>query len=579
MSVSGGFMAEQLSLWAGGLDALKTSFATYYGSFFTDAEKATNTLSDVRGAFSALSIALPDSRDGFRDMVSGIDKTTESGRQMLLTLLNMSTSADAAYKILEARQSTYYSAFYSESENAARSLDGFNQVLKDAGVSLPPLRAGFRDLVEAASKDTTAAGKKMYDTLMSLAGTAGSAYDILETKAKSAAETLKTTLADNITSAMSAVQRAVTGEKNALTEAYNAQATSLNDILQTAQTGVTDMTAVSSSLENALKSLNGTSDDAVKMLRAQAQATLQSALATARSGGSLSGITGLDDALSTVSTNTTDLYSSLEDFNREQGRTANVVAELNAINGVQLTTEQQLLKTVQDQIKDAKGQFDAQMEGLDAQLSLAQAQVDKLNGIDTSVLSVKDAIAGLGVALSAAMSAATSAAQVSAVASGSYTGTAGAPSASDLNSVYNSVLGRDVDPSGAAYWAGLLGSGAVTAAGLAAAIRNDGIANGEIRGYASGGFHSGGLRLVGENGPELEVTGPSRIYNANQTASMLNGGDSGATAAEVRALRQEVKDNSTAFWKLLEKMSSNVGQIKEGGLQINGTVQTKVATA
>jgi hypothetical protein len=75
---------------------------------------------------------------------------------------------------------------------------------------------------------------------------------------------------------------------------------------------------------------------------------------------------------------------------------------------------------------------------------------------------------------------------------------------------------------------------------LAAQIKADATANGEIKGYASGGFHSGGLRLVGENGPELEVTGPSRIYNADQTAAMLRGGgDNSALLAEVRQLRAE----------------------------------------
>lgn len=46
---------------------------------------------------------------------------------------------------------------------------------------------------------------------------------------------------------------------------------------------------------------------------------------------------------------------------------------------------------------------------------------------------------------------------------------------------------------------------------------------GGVKGFASGGWHSGGLRLVGEQGPELEVTGPSRIFNAQQTRDMLGG--------------------------------------------------------
>lgn len=46
----------------------------------------------------------------------------------------------------------------------------------------------------------------------------------------------------------------------------------------------------------------------------------------------------------------------------------------------------------------------------------------------------------------------------------------------------------------------------------------------EIPAFARGGWHAGGLRIVGENGPEIEATGASRIYSASQTAQMLRGG-------------------------------------------------------
>ena len=59
--------------------------------------------------------------------------------------------------------------------------------------------------------------------------------------------------------------------------------------------------------------------------------------------------------------------------------------------------------------------------------------------------------------------------------------------------------------------------------------------------FASGGMHSGGMRLVGEQGPELEVTGPSRIYSAQQTKNMLSGG-SGEVVSELRSLRREVSE-------------------------------------
>lgn len=44
-----------------------------------------------------------------------------------------------------------------------------------------------------------------------------------------------------------------------------------------------------------------------------------------------------------------------------------------------------------------------------------------------------------------------------------------------------------------------------------------------IPAFAEGGSFAGGLRLVGERGPELEVTGAARYYSAEQTARMLAG--------------------------------------------------------
>ena len=62
-------------------------------------------------------------------------------------------------------------------------------------------------------------------------------------------------------------------------------------------------------------------------------------------------------------------------------------------------------------------------------------------------------------------------------------------------------------------------------------------------GFAAGGWHAGGLRMVGERGPELEATGPARIWSADQTSRMLSGGfDQAALVAELRALRSEVSD-------------------------------------
>lgn len=92
-----------------------------------------------------------------------------------------------------------------------------------------------------------------------------------------------------------------------------------------------------------------------------------------------------------------------------------------------------------------------------------------------------------------------------------------------------------------------------TGASLADAAKAYGISVDEVRknliaggatnlpAFADGGLHTGGLRIVGERGWELEATGPSRIWNQQQLAQAIGGGGNNARLeALVEALTAEV---------------------------------------
>jgi len=80
--------------------------------------------------------------------------------------------------------------------------------------------------------------------------------------------------------------------------------------------------------------------------------------------------------------------------------------------------------------------------------------------------------------------------------------------------------------------------------------------------FATGGDFSGGLRIVGENGPELEATGASRIFNANQTKNILSGGnDNSEIVAELRAVRSQ-----------LANVQSELSDIKRTNAEMNRTM-------
>lgn len=452
-------------------------------------------------------------------MVEDIDVTTAAGQAMFATLVGLAQNADSYYSTLDQKAQAAQQA----AEDAAQAA---SQAAADAAQAAA-------DAAQAAAD----AAQKIADALMKGA-----------------------------TDGYSALQRAISAQQKATTDAYNARTTSLNDMLSTASTKVSDLTGVSNDLSSALKALRGTSDDAVKMLRSQAQATLQNALAMASAGGSLAGFAGLNDALDTVGSNNTDLYASLEDFNRDQGRTANVVAQLEALNGKQLTNAEKSVKALQDQLDQAKKAYDAQMAQYDAQLAFGQSQLDALNGVDTRVLSVADAVKQMNADVVAALSG------LPATGAGSATANTWENNASLVHSAYKTAFGRDADEGGLRFWTDALQNGTLTYDQLIAELVKIGRQNGEsikIPGYAAGGNFGGGLRLVGENGPELEVTGPSRIYNASQTAAMLQGsGDNAAVLAELRALRAElesIKANTQSSAVSASKLGRVVDRVTDGG--------------
>lgn len=103
-----------------------------------------------------------------------------------------------------------------------------------------------------------------------------------------------------------------------------------------------------------------------------------------------------------------------------------------------------------------------------------------------------------------------------------------------------------------------------------------------IPAFASGGMHTGGLRLVGENGAELEATGPSRIFNASQTQDILGGASLGQ-AQLLKDVIGEVSNLKEAVEKLISVANKTEQHVKkskdilETVTQGGDTLKTEVA--
>jgi hypothetical protein len=105
---------------------------------------------------------------------------------------------------------------------------------------------------------------------------------------------------------------------------------------------------------------------------------------------------------------------------------------------------------------------------------------------------------------------------------------------------------------------------------------------GKVPGFADGGYFGGGLRLVGESGPELEVTGPSRIFSAAQTSQILNGSGGGdglqelmqAVLDELVGLRQQQTIESVT----LARNTGKTAALLERAMPNGNAISTVAAT-
>lgn len=94
-------------------------------------------------------------------------------------------------------------------------------------------------------------------------------------------------------------------------------------------------------------------------------------------------------------------------------------------------------------------------------------------------------------------------------------------------------------------------------------------AAGAVPAFAAGGIHTGGWRLVGEQGPEIEYTGPSRIFSAADTRRLLQP-DTGAKAASA---------GTSAEMDVMGRIQSEIAGMRRDMMLALGQVATQTAAS
>lgn len=482
-------LGRQLIGGARDLSGLGDALETYFDKFFTESEKAAAKTAELTAKFKALGFELPKSNEEYRKLLESIPKTTAEGQTLTGKLLLL------AEAVAELNESTGKATDAVDLANQRRELE--LQILEATGRSAQAL--AIKRQMELAAMDESLRGLQLW------------LYALQDTK--QAAE-----------DAFSALQRSVAAEKKAREAAHNSQMAAFDSAIKSGQESISRLQQLSQTLRNSLNNLKLAG--AAVGDRAAAQATLRRAI----SGGVDS--TDLQNALSTVGQDAGGQFMNRTDYLRDFYKTKISISELSTQTDDQLSAAEKQVEILQELKAAEQARYEAEIAALDRQLAQAQAQLDALNQINTSVLTIPEALNQFAAAIQAAQAA--QAGALGAIGGGAGPGNigigggTGATWPGGVPAVKNPLTswweGGDFD-----YWKN---------------VREG--RNGLPPGFASGGRHSGGWRMVGETGPELEYTGPSHIMSNGDTQDLMN---NAPVVAALNEMRQENREMLYAIAK------------------------------
>lgn len=412
---------EALMQAFGGIEGLSTSMTAYYEAYYSEAERAAKSTEALRLEFAKAGKELPATKEAYRAMVeSALDggEATAGFAAALIRLAPAFDSAKSAMTSLQAETKNLQIELMRASGDIAgaaaaqRALDtsGFDS----ATLAAYDLNESLREQVKAA-EDAKAAREKaaaeeqnLQRTLKTLLGdtvwlreqelsTLNASNRGLQERiwALEDAKAAEAAARNDIEAAFSMLEKSVAAEKKAISDRLAAQEAGHQAQIDAAQEASSAIQSIASALANAAKNVRIETDrfDWRRLLAAR------STISSATTAADLSQVVGLEDALGVAGQDSKKFYGRFEDYAFDQGVMAGNINLLDEKARLQLSTSDQMLLTLKDQLNAAKEAANAEMAALDAQLEEQRHLANVALGINDSVLSVEAAIAGLGTAI------------------------------------------------------------------------------------------------------------------------------------------------------------------------------------
>lgn len=554
-------LRESFVRLAGGMEQLQGYLTEYYDGFYTEAERTAVVMADLQKEFDKYGATVPATREEWRKLMESLDLSTDFGQQAAVKLyqlqgafLSVTKSTDELRQAQQQAADDAKRAADQAREDALRAQqeaeDAARQAVEDARQQVEEAYNREADAIRTTIdrlEDFIKSVRNFRDSLFLGENSPLSKYDKYQF-AKSRLETVSAKAATGDPEALEQLQQSASDfleysrEYNANSQQYQQDFDRVQSILSSVESMTSSQLNAARMQQNALNQMVGgiaglnigiAGANGNLMTLGAAIEHLRSAEA-AYSAAQIQSTNGVANAVVTLATSVNNQTQNIASTIAAQNvSTQNIVAQ--GINGLQLQVNTTAMGINALSNETVSGFFTLRAEN--GQLS---AQIQNVTHVTSQM--IRDYVQ-------------------------MHSG--------DLMSVYSAARRHGVSSSQLAAITGW----SVTDINKWADDRN-------LPRFADGGTHTGGLRLVGENGPELEVTGPSRIYNASQTQSLLNSmtqsygtSDKAALIDEIKALRQEVatlrSQMATAHQQDLQQREA----IAEQSAQLSGNVTRTIQRA
>lgn len=517
---------------AGGIEALTSKTQFFAQEFLTEAERLAPTQKLVTQRMLELGNAGVKTHEQFKALVLSQDLSTEAGRKMYASLMEIAPAFDL---VADAAKTA--------TETAAAAAAEATKIANDKAKELQNIRNEQLD----------------------------NYYNIAKTNAQNALSAL----GDSLNNAKLQAQAAhdaqiaiINAQKTAAEELYQQQKQTLTKQADLQNDTVGKLQTLVNAVDNALDSYRIAGSGAAYRQQAQAQISAARAMAAA---GIMPTAESLQSALRTVTQPSEDLYTDFNSYAEDFYKTANDINDLSGYTNAQLSIEQRSLDTLKAQLESLDRSYELQQKGFEASAeaarefleaetlrfdqmySNAEKQLKEAEGQSTTLLSISSAQTNLAGAIQQLATARVNAPS----ASGGYAGGGGQTAAQTTNrqfveSLYGNLLGRQSDAEGLQFWTSALDRGHSASE----------IINGFLNSSEYKGSHAGGLSRVPYNDYPANLHAGERVLTASE-ARDYNAGYNEQVVAKIDQLITAIELGNGPTVANLNKISKDIAEMLE----------------